>query len=244
MMTLIADSSLDGRIAVITGATGGLGPAVIEAFLHAGAIVVGTSRRQQALDALGADLPHAAGRFLAIASDVTDPESLANLRDRVASEVGPVDILVNLAGGFRGGSVLTSSPTTLQALIDLNAASVLLACQAFVPPMVERGYGRVVNVGARSALRASRNNPAYAASKSAVLRLTEALSEEVRRRGVNVNAVLPSTIDTADNRRAMPNADPSDWVPPQEIAAVIRFLASDAARAIHGAAIPVYGPAG
>ncbi len=230
---------LADRIAVISGATGGLGPAVVRALVESGALVVATARNLAHLESLPTALGLPAQSIRPMAADATSQPSLAALRDKVLAEFGHVDILVNLAGGFRGGSVLTVSRETWEGLIALNATSLLLTCQAFVPGMVERGDGRVINVAAQSALRARKNNAAYAASKSAVLRFTEALAEEVQAHGVRVNAVLPGTIDTPDNRRSMPKADPSAWTPPEKIASVIRFLASDESGAIHGAAIPV-----
>lgn len=233
--------TLTDKVMVVTGATGGLGPAVAKALAEAGASVVITARRQEALDGLLAELGLPAERALALTSDATDADSLVGLRDGALERFGQIDGLVNIAGGYRGGSVLTMDLATWDTMLALNATSVLLACRAIVPHMVERGYGKVVNVSARSGLQAKKRNAAYASAKSAVLRLTESLSEEVRGHGVNVNAILPSTIDTPDNRESFPKADFSKWVPPEKLAAVIRFLVSDAASDIHGAAIPVYG---
>lgn len=236
--------SLTDRVVVITGATGGLGPAVVRTMADAGASVVTTGRRQGALDALLKDLGLPDERSLARASDVTDADSLAALRDAALARFGQIDGLINIAGGYKSSSVLDTDLDTWNGVMTLNAVSVMLACQAMVPHMVERGYGKVVNVSAQHGLHGHKRNVAYASAKSAVLRITESLSEDVRAHGVNVNAVLPSTIDTPANRKAFPKADPGKWVSPEEIAAVMRFLVSDEASAIHGAAIPVYGLAG
>src|SRR6185437_10984476 len=148
----------------------------------------------------------------------------------------------NIAGGFRMGEpVHETSDETWQFLFDLNAKSVLDMARAVVPKMLERRRGCIVNVAAHAALKASANMGAYVASKSVVIRLTEAMSAELRAHGINVNCVLPTTLDTPQNRQAMPSVDPARWVAPADLASIIAFLASPAARALHGAAIPVSG---
>jgi NAD(P)-dependent dehydrogenase (short-subunit alcohol dehydrogenase family) len=126
-------------------------------------------------------------------------------------------------------------------LLNLNARPVFIASRAVVPTMLGQGAGKIVNVAARAALSAASNQGAYAASKSAVVRLTETMAAELRHQGINVNCVLPGTIDTPQNRQSMPKADHSRWVQPEAIADVIVFLASDAAREVNGAVVPVYG---
>ena len=125
--------------------------------------------------------------------------------------------------------------------MDLNARTLVHVAHAVVPGMCERGSGKIVTVGAAAAARGAAHMGAYCAAKSALIRLTEAMSAELKDQGINVNCVLPSIIDTPDNRSAMPDADASRWVAPQALAEVIAFLGSDGARAIHGAAIPVTG---
>jgi NAD(P)-dependent dehydrogenase (short-subunit alcohol dehydrogenase family) len=155
---------------------------------------------------------------------------------------GRIDVLVNTVGAWRGGVSTHEAPLAdWDFLFAANVRPTLLACRAVAPHFVARRGGRIINVAARSGLHGDAGSAAYSAAKSAVLRLTESLSAELKSSGVNVNAVLPSTIDTPQNRAAMPGADFSMWVQPDAIADVIVFLASDAARAIHGAAIPVYG---
>lgn len=232
---------LEDRVMLVTGASGGLGKAVVRAVAEAGAKVVATGRRLEAIESLLEELGLSDERALALSSDATDVESLATLRDGALERFGQVDGLVNIAGGYKGGSVLETELELWEFVLALNARSVLLTCQAIVPSMVERGYGKVVNVGAKHGLHGHKRNAAYASAKSAVLRLTESLSEEVKASGVNVNAVLPSTIDTDANRKAFPKADYGKWVAAEKLAAVIGFLLSDDASAIHGVAIPVYG---
>jgi NAD(P)-dependent dehydrogenase (short-subunit alcohol dehydrogenase family) len=156
--------------------------------------------------------------------------------------VGAIDTLVNVAGGFTmGEAVHETSDATWQHMLDLNSRTVLNMARAVVPHLLAARRGHIVNVAARAGLRGSARMAAYAASKSVVIRLTEALADELKEQGVNVNCVLPSIIDTARNRADMPNADHSRWVRPADLAKVIAFLVSDDARAIHGAAIPVEG---
>jgi NAD(P)-dependent dehydrogenase (short-subunit alcohol dehydrogenase family) len=140
-----------------------------------------------------------------------------------------------------GEAVHETSDETWRFLFDVNTRTVLNAVRAVVPHMLERGRGKIVNVGAFSAQRGVGEMGAYTASKSAVIRLTEAMSAELREKNVNVNCVLPTTLDTPVNRAAMPDADPSRWVAAEDLANVILFLASAAAKAVHGAAIPVVG---
>jgi NAD(P)-dependent dehydrogenase (short-subunit alcohol dehydrogenase family) len=126
-------------------------------------------------------------------------------------------------------------------MLDLNARSVLIASRAVIPQMIKQQRGKIITIGSKSAFGGAANKAAYSASKAAVLRLTESMSAELKHQGINVNSVLPGTIDTPTNRLAMPAADTGRWVTPEQLANVILFLASDAANAIHGAAIPVYG---
>jgi NAD(P)-dependent dehydrogenase (short-subunit alcohol dehydrogenase family) len=162
--------------------------------------------------------------------------------DQVRQRFGRIDVLCNLAGGFRmGAPVHETSDKDWDFLFNLNARTVLNMAKAVVPGMIKSGGGKIVNVGAYAAQKGAARMGAYIASKSAVIRLTETMAAELREQNINVNCVLPTIIDTPENRAAMPDADPRKWVAPQDLAAVVLFLASDAARAIHGAAIPVTG---
>jgi NAD(P)-dependent dehydrogenase (short-subunit alcohol dehydrogenase family) len=224
---------------LITGAAGNLGRAVAQAFATQGARLV-------LLDRSAADLQRAFGAASAQqqheAVDLRDAAALEAVAARAVARFGRIDVLCNIAGGFRmGEAVHETSDATWQFLFDLNARSVMNSARAVVPHMLAAGGGRIVNVGALSAGKGAAQMGAYGASKSAVLRLTEAMSAELRERGINVNCVLPGTLDTPENRAAMPDADPGRWVAPQDLAAVIVFLASPAARAVHGAALPVSG---
>jgi NAD(P)-dependent dehydrogenase (short-subunit alcohol dehydrogenase family) len=176
------------------------------------------------------------------AIDLTEAEAVAAMAAEVHARFGRIDILANIAGGFTMGPPVHETPlASWDFMLNLNARTTFLTSRAIVPYMLAQGYGKVVNVAARAALEGKARMAPYVISKSAVIRLTESMAAELRDAGINVNCVLPGTIDTPQNRRDMPNADHSRWVPPAALADVILFLASDAARAIHGAAVPVYG---
>jgi NAD(P)-dependent dehydrogenase (short-subunit alcohol dehydrogenase family) len=223
---------------VITGASGNLGRAVADAFARRGANLVLVARHREALAGhFGDEDP----RRLFIAADLAAQEGAKAVADAALARFGRIDVLCNLAGGFRMATVHETSDEAWRFLFDLNVKTVIDMARAVVPPMLAAGHGCIVNVAAYAALRASAGMGAYAASKSAVIRLTEAMSAELRDHGINVNCVLPTTLDTPENRQAMPQADPARWVDPADLAGIIAFLASPAARAIHGAAIPVTG---
>jgi NAD(P)-dependent dehydrogenase (short-subunit alcohol dehydrogenase family) len=162
--------------------------------------------------------------------------------ERVSAHFGRIDILANIAGGFTMGPPLhETEDRDWDFMMGLNARSVFNTCRAVVPRMLEQGGGRIVNVSARAATEGKGHMGPYCASKAAVLTLTESLAAEHRDTGINVNCILPGTVDTPQNRAAMPDADHSRWVPTSALADVILFLASDAARCVSGAAVPVYG---
>jgi NAD(P)-dependent dehydrogenase (short-subunit alcohol dehydrogenase family) len=233
------------RVVLITGATGEFGPYVARAFGQTGARLALTARKLEQAEALAAELGLDSGRALPYAVDLTQPASVMGWVDVIRARWGRADVLVNLAGGYKPGKpVHELEEADLDFMLNINFRSTFMACRAVVPLMLAQGSGKIINVGAKAGLAAGRKSTAYAVAKAAVLRLTEALSAEVREQGVNVNAVIPSTIDTPANRAAQPNADYTRWVRPEDLAAVIVFLASDAASAVHGAAVPVYGAGG
>jgi NAD(P)-dependent dehydrogenase (short-subunit alcohol dehydrogenase family) len=231
-----------GRVVVVTGAAGNLGQAVARAFAEAGANLVLLDRAPDRLPALFPELVGSGDHYLATSVDSTDDGAVRTTVAEALSRLGQIDVLVNTVGGYRAGKPLHETPlSTWDFMLDLNARTVFIASSAVIPHMLERGSGRIISVAARSALKGGARSSAYSASKSAVVRLTETMASELRRKGINVNCVLPGTIDTPQNRASMPDADHSRWVKPDEIADVILFLASDAASAVHGAAVPVYG---
>ncbi len=228
------------RTVVVTGAAGNLGRAVAAAFAARGATLVLLDRSEEALrQAYGGGGDE---RRALAAVDLLDRAAAARAIDDAVARFGRIDVLANLAGGFRmGEAVHETSDATWDFLLDINVRTLLNAVHAVVPHMLAAGGGRIVNVGAAAALKGVALMGAYVAAKSAVIRLTEAMAAELREKNINVNCVLPTIIDTPENRAAMPEADPRRWVAPADLANAIVFLASDAARAIHGAALPVSG---
>jgi NAD(P)-dependent dehydrogenase (short-subunit alcohol dehydrogenase family) len=230
------------RVVIVTGAAGNLGQAVARAFLSAGAHLVLVDHKPDRLPALYPSLVDSADHMLVTSIDQTEEAPVQEMVSQVLERFGQVDVLVNTVGGYRGSApVHEMSVSDWEDQFDLNARTAFIISRAVVPAMLAQAYGKIIHTGSRSALQGSARAPAHSAAKSAVVRLTEGLSGEVKRQGINVNCVLPSTIDTQENRETMPDADHSRWVAPEALADVIMFLASDAARAIHGASIPVYG---
>jgi NAD(P)-dependent dehydrogenase (short-subunit alcohol dehydrogenase family) len=231
------------RVVVVTGAAGNLGSAALRAFYAAGAKVAAVDRRLEKLEENLDDLGGVeAGRLQYVTVNLLDENSVQAMADEVLGHFGRVDVLANIAGGFTMGSPLHETELkTWEFMMNLNARSVFLTCRAFAPGMIAQGQGKIVNISARAALQGAAKMGPYIASKSAVLRLTETLSAELKHSGINVNALLPGTIDTPPNRESMPNADFDKWVSPAALADVVLFLASDAARAVHGVALPVTG---
>ncbi len=227
------------KVVVITGAAGSLGKAVAAAFAEAEASRVLLDLNEAVLRKA---YPGNDARRLLLAADLTKASSVAEAVETAMKRFGRLDALCNIAGGFRMGPAVHETPADLwKLMMDMNAGTLLNAVQAVVPKMLAAGSGKIVNIGAGAGQGGRANMGAYSAAKSAVIRLTESMAGELREKGINVNCVLPSIIDTPPNRADMPRADFSKWVAPQDLASVILFLCSDAARAIHGAAIPVTG---
>lgn len=225
-------------VVLITGAAGHLGRAVAREFAAQGARL---ALLDVSAEALQAAFQANAGTLL-LPVDLLDAARTGAAVEQAIAHFGRIDALAALAGGFAMGEpVHALSDDSWQAMQDMNVRTLLNAVRATVPAMLAQGRGRIVTVGALSAQRGLAHMGAYGASKSAVMRLTESLSAELRERGINVNCVLPSILDTAANRQAMPQADFSRWVAPADLARVIAFLASEQARAIHGACLPVAG---
>jgi 3-oxoacyl-[acyl-carrier protein] reductase len=224
---------MDGRVIAVTGASGALGKVVADIAAARGARVAG-------IDHTPSQDPATASRIELGGVDLTDAAQAKAAIDAVAAHFGRLDALINIAGGFAYETIAEGDPRTWQRMYALNVTTALNAARAAIPHLAASSAGRMVNVGAMGALQAGAGMGAYAASKAGVHRLTEALAAEWKGR-ITINAVLPSTIDTAANRASMPNADFAKWVTPQELAEVILFLASDAASAITGALIPVVG---
>jgi NAD(P)-dependent dehydrogenase (short-subunit alcohol dehydrogenase family) len=238
--------SLSGRVAVVTGATGALGRMVAKALLDQGALVVSTYRSEEKQKELG-DFIGEDNRMLAsFQADVTDESSVQALFQKVVDKYGRVDILLNIVGAYRGGvDVANTKESDWDFMMEVNLKSAFLCSKAALAYMMRQNYGRIVNVASRTAVekRFRSKSGAYAVSKAGIIVLTETVAEEVKKYDINVNCVMPSTIDTLDNRRNFPDADFSKWVKPEQNAGVILFLVSNDSKVISGASIPVYGKA-
>src|SRR5262245_45311687 len=232
----------NGQVAIITGAAGNLGGAIARAFRSAGAKLALIDLSSDRFPTIFPDLARSPDCFFAPPTDGADPGAVALAVDEINRRFGRIDILVNTVGGYRAGLSLHETPLNdWEFMLGLNARSVFVMCQVVIPHMLSRNYGKIVSVASRAALSGDAGHAAYSASKAAVVRLTESMDAELKDRGVNVNCVMPAIIDTPQNRAAMPDSDFGKWVAPEAVADVILFLASEGARAIHGAAIPVYG---
>jgi NAD(P)-dependent dehydrogenase (short-subunit alcohol dehydrogenase family) len=230
--------NFEGRSVMITGAAGNLGQALAAAFAERGAQLALVDRSPQAL---GTAFAARHGACL-VTADLLEREQARSAVDAALQRFGRLDALCHLVGGFRmGEAVHETSDSTWDFLFDVNARTLVNIAHAVVPHMVAHGGGKIVTVGAYAARSGLPAMGAYCAAKSSVVRLTEAMSAELKEKHINVNCVLPGIIDTPENRASMPDADPRRWVPPHALADVILFLASDEARAIHGAAVPVTG---
>lgn len=231
-----------GKVVLIAGGTGGLGRAVTLAFLREAAQVIATWRHEKEFTALVAAAGGRAASLSGSQLDVTDEAATCQEAQKIVAGVGRIDILVNTVGAYAGGTPLwLTPPEAFDQMLALNLRSGFALCRAVVPIMLAQGAGVIVNVASRAAFDHAAGAAAYAASKAAAVAMIDSLAADLRGKGVRVNSVIPSIIDTEPNRHAMPNADFSKWPKPEDIASVIQFLCSDDARLIHGASVPVYG---
>ena len=228
-------NTLEGKVALITGAKGGLGSFITEAFLAARAKVVGVSRSIQA-----SDFPHPG--FTALPAELSSGEAARKVADDIVAQLGRIDALVHVVGGFAGGkSVADTDDATLDKMLDLNYRSAFFIARAVLPHMRQQGFGRVLAVASRQAVEPGALVGAYSASKAALVALVRTIALENKDRCISANTVLPGTMDTPANRAADPKADPLQWVQPAQVAALLLHLASDAGAQVTGAAIPIYG---
>jgi NAD(P)-dependent dehydrogenase (short-subunit alcohol dehydrogenase family) len=239
-------SMLREKVVLVTGATGGLGASVALRVAAAGARTVVTSRDRASLETLARDIARETGAredgTLVHSADMCDAAQVKGLIDGIAARWGGVDALVNLAGGWRGGKPLAEvTEQEWDAALGLNLRSAFLINRAVLPYMAKKGWGRIVNISSKAAESPGSRQAAYNAAKAGVIALTASIAAEYRRSGIAANAILPSIIDTPQNRAQTPDADFSRWVKPGEIASLVLFLLGDEAGAINGAAIPVYG---
>lgn len=235
-------NSLKDKVVIVTGAVGNLGMATARLFQEAGAKTVLVDRSPDRVGEAFRDLASSREHLLAGGIDLSDDGALGQLIEQTLAKFGRVDALVNTVGGYRGGTPVHEGDLgDWDFLFNINVRTTLLCCRAVIPQLLKQQSGRIINVASRDGLMGSAGYAAYSASKAAVLRLTESLAGELKASNINVNCLMPGTIDTPQNRAAVPDGDYDKWVEPAAIAEVIAFLASDASRAINGAAIPVYG---
>ena len=230
------------KVVMVTGASGNLGSAVTRAFVDAGAKLALIDRQPERLAERFPELVSESERFLTENADLTSEAAITAVVEKTIEKFGRIDVLVHTVGGFFSGPPLHETPLDkLEFMLTINAKTTFITNQAVLKKMVPQGSGKIINIAARPAFQGNKNMSAYSAAKAAVLRLTESAAAEVKSAGINVNAIIPGTIDTPQNREAMPNANADNWVQPESLADVILFLASPAARDIHGAAIPIFG---
>lgn len=230
---------LSRRVVMISGAAGNLGIATAKAFSDDGDSLVLLDRAENRLQGIYTE---STDHLLLNSVDLTDPEAVDRATDAALGRYDKIDVLVHTMGGFRyGTTVENTSVEDWDFMFNLNARSSFIICKAVLPHMISRGSGAIVLIGARPGIKGIAKGAAYSASKSAVLRLTESISAENKHAGIRINAILPGTIDTPQNREQNPEGKFEKWVTPEALARVILFLTSDAASPIHGALIPAYG---
>lgn len=223
------------KVALVTGASGGLGINVSKALLGAGFAVAGLAPRIQQSDFDDAN-------FLALPATLDSLDSARKAANLALVRFGRIDVLVHLVGGFAGGqSIADTNDETFQRMFDLNLYSAFQILRAVIPHMRQSGAGRIIAIGSRAAEDPGPKVGAYSASKAALVSLIRTVALENKDVGITANVILPGTIDTPANRSAMPSADTSQWVQPASIASLIIWLASDSAKDVTGAAIPIYG---
>lgn len=226
---------MKGKVVLVTGANGGLGTAVVQAFLDVGAKVVGTSRKIQQSE-------FDTSNFTAVPGEVSNSEGCKALVDKVVASFGRIDVLAHTVGGFAGGkSLAETDDATFQRMMDLNLNATFYLLRAAIPVLRKAENGRIIAIGSKAAVDPGANVGTYSASKAAMVSLIRTVALENADAGVTANVILPGTMDTPTNRKDMPESDFSRWVQPASVASLMVWLASEDARDVNGALIPVYG---
>jgi len=226
---------MKGKVVLVSGASGGLGVHVTQAFLDAGATVIGTSRKIQ-------QSSFASPGFTAMPAEISTREGAAVLVDQVIARFGRIDVLAHTVGGFAGGqSIADTDDDTFQRMFDVNVNSAFYLLRAALPAMRKARNGRIIAIGSRAAVDPGPGVGAYSASKAALVSLIRTVAGENKDAGITANVILPGTMDTPTNRKMIPNADVGKWVQPANVASLVLWLAGDAGADVNGAVIPVYG---
>lgn len=227
------------RVVVITGSAGQLGKAVTQRFLQGQDRLALFVHHSEQVDILQKEWKDFMERIHVSCVEMTNPSAVFEAVENVQKHFGQIDVVIHTVGGFQAAPFLKTSLDDWRALIEQNATSAFLCAQATLPFLIKQKQGHMIFIGSHAALHGSEGISAYAASKAALLRMIESLAAEYIEAGIRVNAILPSTMDTPQNRKNMPKANFATWVSPHSIAQVIHFLASVEANDINGAAIPV-----
>jgi NAD(P)-dependent dehydrogenase (short-subunit alcohol dehydrogenase family) len=228
-----------GKVVLITGGTGALGRAVAQAFGTSNATTVVTYIIEEEREDVKSKIKTIAEL---VKADITKEDQAKKLVSHVIKTYDRIDVLVNVVGGYLGGKTVAElDETEWDKMMSMNLKSAFLISKHVIPLMVAAKHGKIVHISSRTGLKSDGYDSAYSASKSGLIRLVESISEEVKEHNINVNCILPSTIDTEANRNAMPNSDFSKWVKTEDLANLVLFLCSDEAKVINGAAIPAYG---
>jgi NAD(P)-dependent dehydrogenase (short-subunit alcohol dehydrogenase family) len=227
--------TMKGKIALVTGANGGLGGYVTQALLDAGATVIGISRNIQPTEFNRTS-------FTALSGDISTASGAKSVVDHIVARFGRLDVVAHTVGGFAGGqSIMDTDDATYQQMVNLNLNSTFYLLRAVLPVMRKSGNGRIVAIGSRAALEPGAGVGAYSASKAALVSLIRTVALENKDVGITANVILPGTMDTPGKRKAMPNADIGKWVQPANVASLITWLVGEAGKDVNGAMIPVYG---
>jgi NAD(P)-dependent dehydrogenase (short-subunit alcohol dehydrogenase family) len=228
-------AQMNGKIVLVTGASGGLGIHVTQVFLDAGATVIGTSRKIQQSD-------FKSPSFVSMPGEMSNQEGTTTMIEQLLARFKKIDVLVHTVGSFAGGqSIAETDDATFQRMFDVNLKSAFYLLRAALPAMRKTGNGRIIAMGSRAAVDPGPGVGAYSASKAALVSLIRTVAAENKDVGITANVILPGTMDTPTNRKMIPNADVSKWVQPANVASLVLWLAGDSGADVSGSVIPVYG---
>ncbi len=234
-------TSLEGKTAIITGGTGGLGKDVVKLFLEKNCNVISTYIIDDEIDKFVYLREQYKSKVIFAKADVTNENQINKLVSKAKEIYGKIDILINLVGGFTKANIYKTDIESFDEMININLKSCFVCTKQILPHFIENNSGKIVNIAAKPAVKSYSGVGAYGASKAGVVALTETVADEVKDYDINVNAIIPGTIDTAQNRIDMKDADFTKWVKPEELAKVILFLVTEDSKSISGAVIPALG---